>query len=203
MHFYRRVSYLCLLGVLVAFGIPHSALAGKATEQIRETTNRILKIVTNPDLKGPEMEEERGRRIREAVDERFDWDEISRRTLGRHWAKATEKQREEFTRLFGKLLERTYLDKVENYSGEEVVYNDEIIDGKYGVVKVTIQTPRGADIPVDYRLIRKDGDWFVYDISIQGVSLVNNYRIQFNNILASSSFDELMKQIQKKVEEPS
>ncbi|WP_028322402.1 MlaC/ttg2D family ABC transporter substrate-binding protein [Desulfatiglans anilini] len=192
---------LLLIPVLLAFPAP--APAGQATEQIRATTDKIIRILSAPELKDPELSDERARRIRAAVDERFDWDEISRRTVGRYWARATEDQRAKFTELFAKLLERTYLDKVENYSGEEVSYDDEMIDGRYGLVKVTINSPRGTDIPVDYRLIRKDDRWFVYDISIQGVSLVNNYRIQFNSILAKSSFDDLLKQLRKKVEELS
>lgn len=191
------------LMVLLLFSFPAAAPAGQATEEIRATTDEIIRIVTDPQLKNPDRAEERARRIRAAVDERFDWDEISRRTVGRYWARATEDQRAKFTELFAKLLERTYLDKVENYSGEEVSYGDEMIDGRYGLVKVTIRSPRGSDIPVDYRLIRKDDHWFVYDISIQGVSLVNNYRIQFNSILARSSFEDLLNQLGKKVEEPS
>jgi len=131
---------------------------------------------------------------------RFDWEEMSRRTLARHWARRTEEEKREFIELFSKLLERTYLEKVDDYSGEEVIFEGEIIDGDYGVVKTRIVTQKETEIPVLYRVKKKRGEWYVYDISIEGVSLINNYRIQFNSIIVRSSFKSLIKKLKAKVE---
>ncbi len=123
---------------------------------------------------------------------------MARRSLARHWAQRTDEEKKEFIRLFGELLEQTYLDKVEGYSGEKVQYEGETIDGDYAVVKVKIITKKNVDIPVKYRLKKKGNDWLVYDISIEGVSLVNNYRTQFNSILSGSSYGELVKRLKAK-----
>jgi phospholipid transport system substrate-binding protein len=175
------------------------AWAGEPTDQIKETTDKILAIVTDPSLKVPEKAGERQERIRDAVDERFDWEEMSRRTLARHWADRTDEEKKSFIDLFGRLLERTYMDKVEGYSGEQVLYVDERVDGEYAAVAVKIVTQQNREISVIYRMKRKGGIWYVYDISIEGVSLINNYRTQFNNILSRSSFGELMERLQNKV----
>jgi len=176
------------------------AMAGEPTERIRETTDKIIGIATDPALQGPGKAADRKRLIRLAVDERFDWKEMSRRTLARHWRKRTEQEKKEFVDLYGKLLEQTYLDRVDGYSGEKVSYEGEKVDGRYGVVKVKILTKLETAILTEYRLKRQGNNWFVYDISIEGVSLINNYRTQFNSIIARSSYKDLIKKLKVKVE---
>jgi phospholipid transport system substrate-binding protein len=185
------------LVLVVGFVVP--ALAGEPTEKIKQTTDKILKIVTDPALKNPSREPERRRLIRKAVDERFDWEEMARRALARYWDQRTDQEKKEFVRLFGDLLERTYLNKVEGYSGEKVQYEGEALESEYAVVKVKIVTRKNVDIPVDYRLHKKENDWFVYDISIEGVSLVNNYRTQFSSIITQSSYENLVKKLKEKL----
>jgi len=180
--------------------ISGSSIAGGPTEDVRKTTDRLLAVVSDPAMKSADMAAERAKRIREAVDERFDWKEMSKRTLARYWKKRTEREKEEFIDLFGKLLERTYLDKVESYSGEKVLYVGERVDGKYGIVVVKIVTKKDTEILVKYKLKNKGGAWLVYDISIEGVSLVNNYRKQFNSIMTRSSYEDLIKKLRRKVE---
>jgi phospholipid transport system substrate-binding protein len=180
--------------------VPAIAIAGAPTEKIKETTEKIIGIVSDPALKGPEMKTERKRLIRQVIDERFNWEEMARRTLARHWRQRTEEEKKEFVNLYGKLLERTYLDKVEGYSGEKVVYGGDQIDGDYASVLVKIFTQQQTEIPTEYRVKRKGEDWLVYDISIEGVSLINNYRSQFNSILVRSSFNDLIKKLKQKVE---
>jgi len=193
---FLTILFCCLVSVIA---IP--ARAGEPTEKIKETTDKIISIVTDPELKDPARAEERKRLIRSAVDERFDWEEMSRRALAREWLKRSEEERQEFVALFGALLERTYLDKVEGYSGEKVHYEGEAVDGKYGVVLVKFVTSQDLEVPVRYRLKKKEDDWAVYDISIEGVSLVNNYRVQFKNIIAKSSYEKLVVRLRAKVEE--
>ncbi len=188
-----------LVSLLLVVGVTAPVLAGEPTEQIKQTTDKILSIVKDPALKGSSKAQERRRSIRKAVDERFDWDEMARRSLGRYWVQRTAEEKKEFLRLFSELLERTYMGKVEDYSGEKVQYEGETIDGEYAVVKVNIITQKNRDISVDYRLQKEKNEWFVYDVSIEGVSLVNNYRTQFNSIILQSSYENLIKRLKVKV----
>jgi phospholipid transport system substrate-binding protein len=194
---------LCRKHVFLAliFATATPVCAGVPTEKIRETTEKILSIVTDPALKGPEKDQERRALIRKVVDERFDWKEMSQRALARHWRKLNDAQKQDFVILFGKLLERTYLDKVEDYSGEQVTYVNEVVEGDYALVEVKLLTTKGTEIPVHYKLRKKGEDWRVYDIAIEGVSLINNYRVQFNDIITKSSYQELVKKLQEKVAE--
>jgi phospholipid transport system substrate-binding protein len=195
----RLYSKLLVFSLIFAMATP--VCAGVPTEKVKETTEKILSIVTDPELKGPEKETERRTLVREAVDERFDWKELSQRALARHWRKLDDEQKNEFITLFGKLLERTYLNRVEDYSGEQVSYVNEIIDGDYALVEVKVLTTKGTEIPVKYKLRKKAEDWRVYDIAVEGVSLVNNYRVQFNDIITKSSYEELVQKLEEKVAE--
>ncbi|RJR42343.1 MAG: ABC transporter substrate-binding protein [Desulfobacteraceae bacterium] len=198
-----KTPFAVIAALLAVFlvTLPEHVLAGEPTERIKETTNKILSIVTNPELKGPGKDGERKKAIRKAVDERFDWEEMARRSLGTHWAQRTPEEKKDFVRLFGDLLERTYLERVEGYSGEKVYYISERVDGDYAEVDVKIVTTQNTEVPVKYRMRKRNNDWLVYDISISGVSLVNNYRVQFSSILAKSSYKDLVQQLEKKVAE--
>lgn len=187
--------------MVLAFSGALPAWAGVPTDKVRETTDKIIAIVSDPALKEPAKEGQRRERIRKTVDELCDWEEMSRRSLGRHWAKRSEQERKEFVHLFGQLLERTYIDKVEGYSGEKVIYVGERMDGEYAEVDVKVETKKNVEIPVMYKLRTKDQNWWVYDIVVEGVSLVNNYRTQFTDIMAKSSFEGLMKKLREKVAE--
>jgi phospholipid transport system substrate-binding protein len=191
---------MIMLFFLIMLVISGLSIAGEPTENIRKTTDKLIAIISDPDLKTPDKAKERAQLIRKAVDERFDWKEMSKRTLARHWKERTQKEREEFIVLFGELLERTYLDRVEGYSGEKVLYVGEKVKGKYGMVTVKIVTKSDTEILVKYRLKNKGTDWLVYDISIQGVSLVNNYRKQFNSIMTRSSYKDLVEKLKAKIE---
>lgn len=192
-----------LLQVIVVlfmiFVIAASAQADGPMERIKETTDKIIAILSDPALKAPDKAEERRRRLRQVVDERFDWEEFSRRTLAKHWKKRTAKEKREFVPLFGTLIERTYMDKVEDYSGEKVRYEKERVKGKYGLVKAKVVTNDKREIDVDYRLKYKGSDWYVYDVKVVGVSLVKSYRVQFNDIIMQSSYEELVKRLKDKL----
>ena len=197
----RKIFCPVMLVLLMFVFLAAPVSAGVPTDKIRQTTDKILSYVTDPALKDPARAEERVNLIRKAVDERFDWDELSRRALGTHWAARSPEEKKEFIHLFGKLLEKTYQDKVEGYSGEKAIYLGETVDGEYSVVDIKIATTKNTEIPVKYRLRQKGDDWLVYDIVIEGVSLVNNYRTQFTNILAKSPYAELVKRLKEKVGE--
>ena len=155
----RRIAPVLLI---MATAVP--VLAADPMDEVKQTTDKILSIVTNPALKTPSKTEEREKLIRQAVDERFDWEEMARRSLAIHWAARTSEERKEFVRLFSDLVERTYMQKVEDYSGEKVLYEGETKEGDYASVRVKIVTKRGGDIPVEYHLKKEGNDWFIYDV---------------------------------------
>jgi len=192
----HRVLVMCL--VLMTGGVT-LAWAGEPTEKIKATTDKILGVVRDPALKGAAKEKERRTLIRKAVDERFDWNEMARRSLARHWEGRTEDEKREFVPLYADLVDRAYMSKVEGYSGEKVKVEGETVDGDYATVNVRIMTQKGQEISVEYRLRKKGNDWLIYDVSIEGVSLVNNYRTQFNSIISQSSYASLVKQLKAKV----
>ncbi|PYM04964.1 MAG: organic solvent tolerance ABC transporter substrate-binding protein, partial [Candidatus Rokuibacteriota bacterium] len=144
---------------------------------------------------------ERRATLRTIANEIFDFAEISQRSLGRHWQTRTLPEREEFVTLFGDLLERTYISKIESYSGERVAYAGEMVDGDQATVRTQITTKQGTEVPVDYRMFQRDGRWRVFDVNIEGVSLVGNYRTQFNAIITRSSYQDLVTKLKAKQDE--
>jgi phospholipid transport system substrate-binding protein len=188
-----------MLTFYLILGLATPISAGEPTEEIKKTTDKVIAILADPALKGPEHAKERERLIRRAADERFDWKEMARRAMARHWQKRTKEEKEVFVSLFSDLLERTYMKKIESYSGEKVYYEGESIDGVYATVSVKILTSNDVKISVEYRLHKQEGDWLIYDVSIEGVSLINNYRSQFNDIILKSSYEGLVKRLKEKV----
>jgi phospholipid transport system substrate-binding protein len=195
----RKVLLAATL-TLAVICMPGPALAGAPTDTVKTTIDDVIKILQNPSLKSEAKTEERRKLIRTAVDKVFDFKEMAMRSLARNWAKRTPQEKKEFTGLFSDLLERSYINRVESYSDEKVSYDSEEIDGDYAVVKTRFITKRREEISVDYKMMNEDGAWKVYDVVIERVSLVNNYRIQFNKIIASSSYDELVKKMKNKAE---
>jgi phospholipid transport system substrate-binding protein len=186
----------CLLLLLGGVAV-QPAVAGGATEAMKGTINEVLKIIQDKELKQPGRSEERRQRLEKVVGERFDYLEMSRRALGTPWNTLSDKDKQEFVALFQTLLTNTYADKIENYSGEGVQYLNERTEKDYAEVRTKVLTGK-TEIPLDYRLLNKGTDWRVYDVVVDGVSLVNNYRGQFSKILRSSTFPDLVDQLRKK-----
>ena len=189
-----------ILSISLFFAIPLIVLAGEPTDRIKAVSEKLIAVVTDSALKAPEMNEKREKMIMETVDSVFSWEEFSKRALAKYWSKRTDQEKKEFVSLFGQLVERSYMDKTSQYSGENVLFLDEKIEGEYGSVNTKLITSTGTQTPVEYRMINKNGTWWVYDVYIEGVSLVNNYRSQFNSILVNSSYEELVKRLQEKLE---
>jgi phospholipid transport system substrate-binding protein len=186
-------------GVLLACAA--GADAGIPTDQIRGSTDQVLRLVRDPALKGPDRAAERRRQIRAVADQVFDWQETGKRALGRHWQPLRPEQRQEFSTLFADLVERSYVSKIDAYSGEKILYVGEAVDADQATVRTKLVTKAQTEIPIDYRL-QKEGDrWRVYDVAIEGVSLVSNYRSQFNRIIAQSGFDSLIEKMRTKQDE--
>lgn len=173
------------------------AHAGPATDAMKGTIDEVLRILRDKDLKQPAKADDRRQVLEKIVGERFDYQEMSRRALGAPWNTLSDKDKQEFVGLFKSLLVSSYADKIETYSGEGVQYINERTDKDYAEVRTKVLSGK-TDIPLDYRLLNKSGDWRVYDVVVDGVSLVNNYRGQFTKILRSSGYPELVEQLRKK-----
>lgn len=196
-----RWKTLVLAGAVMAIlWTPGLSLAGPATDQVKGTVDQVLKILADPALKSEQKTKERRAKLRKTVLERFDFSEMSKRSMGRYWNERTPEERTKFVGLFTDLLERAYIDRVEGYTGEQILYLEETADGNYSEVRTKIVTKRNQEIPIYYRLQKADSKWEVYDIVVEGVSLVNNYRTQFSKIIRTSSYQDLVKKMQAKVE---
>jgi phospholipid transport system substrate-binding protein len=196
----NAVMKLFIIVVFVTIFIfsPLKTEAGEPTEQVKQTADAVIKILNNKALSKPEKLAERRLKIRETVEKSFDFEEMAKRSLALHWKKRTPQEQKEFVALFSDLLEDTYIRKIERYEDEKVVYTEEKTDGSFATVRTKVITSKEAEIPVDYKIFKKGQKWEVYDIVIEGVSLVNNYRTQFNQIIRSSSYEELVARLKKK-----
>jgi phospholipid transport system substrate-binding protein len=180
---------------LLAAGITSAASAGPATDQIRPQIDRVVATLENPALKGNSKTAERRQVLRDITDGVFDWTEMAKRALGRHWARRTPAEQHEFTALFRDLLERAYVAKIERYAGEPITYVGEVPDGEVTTVRTRITSRQNQEVPIDYRMYRDGDRWRVYDVLIESVSLVNNYRTQFDSIIKTSSYEQLVKRL--------
>lgn len=167
------------------------------TEAVRGTVTRVISILDNPALKGPAKLMPRRHMLEEVIASRFDYAEMSKRALATEWVPLTEIQRAEFVEVFKSFLSDRYAEKIEGYSGEQVLYLSERIEGTYAEVRSELRSSK-VEIPMDYRLFLKEGRWHAYDIIVDGVSLVKNYRSQFQKIIRESSYQELVKKLRER-----
>lgn len=181
------------------------AAPGPVTDCLKGTLDKIIDILNDPSLKTPGKENERRNTLLTLIKERFDEDAFSRRALGVHWKTRTKEEKQEFVEIFSDLLERTYLKKIDdylakagNFSGKNIAYLNETVKGRYVIVKTKVIVNDETQIPVLYLFKNKQGNWLAVDIAIEGVSLVKNYRAQFKEILANSSFAELIDKLKSK-----
>jgi phospholipid transport system substrate-binding protein len=198
----RRTAALALV-LSAALCVPSAALGGEPTDQIRGAIDRGIDIVKRPDLKGNAKMPERRALLRKELFPYFNFEEMSRRALGVHWKNRTPEERQEFVQLFQELLENSYAGKIEGYNGEKIVYGKEALDLPYAEVRTKIVSPRGDEYSVNYRMLKSGDRWRVYDVVIEGVSLVNNYRSQFADLLDKYPFGEMMKRLRETVRKQS
>ena len=188
-----RILLVAVAGLVVS--APASAGAGAPTDQLKASVEQILKVLEDPALKAEARAKDRRAAIRKEAESVFDFTETAKRALGRHWQSLSEKDREEFTGLFTDLIERAYISKIERYSGERIAYAGEAIDGGLATVRTRFVTKQGTEVPIDYRMQQRGDRWLVYDVSVEGVSLINNYRTQFDKIIQTSSYAELVRKM--------
>jgi len=186
-----------MLGLLAGAGVyaPGPARAGAPTDQLKAAVEQIVRVLEDPSLRAGARAPERRAAIRKEAEGVFDFAETAKRALGRHWQGLSDKDRQEFTGLFTDLIERAYISKIERYSGERIAYAGESVEGGLATVRTRFVTKQGTEVPVDYRMQQRSDRWLVYDVSVEGVSLINNYRTQFDKIIQTSSYAELVRKM--------
>jgi phospholipid transport system substrate-binding protein len=189
---------LLVLGSIILLGLaavtPASAVS--PTEELRQYTDRVLRVLQTPAL----TPDARRAAVRDLAVEVFDVPEAARRALGPHWQRRTPAEREEFVRLFRELLDQTYVWRIDEYGGERIRFVSEQIDGDSAVVRARIVTKNGIEVPVESRLLRRGDRWLMYDVLIENVSLIANYRSQFDRVIRSESYEELVKRLKAKAD---
>lgn len=190
----KRIVLIVLIGIFTT-----AQVFASATDEVKKTVDQVVKIVADKDMK--KNEQIRRKTLKQAISAIFDYTEMSKRSLGRYWNQRTPDEKKQFVELFATLLEKTYANKIESYHNEKIVYIKETTDGNYSEVKSRITNPARDEFSLDYRLINKNGTWMVYDVVIEGVSLVSNYRGQFSRIVSERGYGELVKKLQTKNEE--
>jgi phospholipid transport system substrate-binding protein len=191
------VAAVALAVLATATGL---ARAGSPTDQVREYTDAVIKVLEDPTLKAEDKRSERRAAVRKIAAEVFDVQETARRALGPHWQQRTPQQREEFVQLFAEVLEQTYISKIDLFGGERLRFTEEKVDGENAIVRAKVMTKQQAEVPVEARMLRKGDRWLIYDILIENISLVGNYRAQFDRIIRTSSYEDLVKRLRNRGE---
>jgi phospholipid transport system substrate-binding protein len=187
-----------LFVVSYAIGVGTAEEKGESpTEAVQGTLTEVFRILEDPKLKEPAQQARRRHMLEESIGRRFDYGEMSKRTLASHWSRLTDDERTQFVTVFKGFLSDRYAGKIEGYSGEKVQYLGERLEGQYAEVRTKLVSSK-VEYPLDYRLINKAGRWHAYDIVADGVSLVRNYRSQFDKILKTGSYEELISRLQNR-----
>ena len=185
-----------VMAVLLAAAEP-TAMAAGPTETVKGAVDQVFASQDGSAVKKVSIAE-RLADIRKVAENLFDFQEMSRRSLGPTWDTVSPAEKQEFVRLFTNLIANSYMGKIEQYAGEPIRYESEQIDGSEASVLSRVVTPKGAEIGIEYRLYRAEARWAVYDVRVDGISLVNSYKAQFNRLLQRGSFAELLKQLKQK-----
>ncbi len=192
-----RIFAIALL-LLPSWLSPGAAAGGVPTDQIKATVDRALVVLRDPRFKPAAKTKERRDQLRQILFARFDFNEMARRALGANWRRRTPQEQEEFVRLFTELLEHAYADTIESYTDEKIIYVGERLDGNYAEVKSKILTSKGQEFSIDYKTQAVAGEWKVYDVVVENISMVNNFRSQFNRVINNASYEELVRRLKEK-----
>jgi len=187
------------VSLVVAMAMP--AMAGAPTDQLKQRVDEVIKVVDDPALASKPAE--RHAAVRKIAEDVFDYPDTAQRALGPHWNARSPQERQEFVTLFADLLDRAYIGKIDLYQGEKVRYAGDTVEGDQATVKTRIVTKKGSEVPVDYRMHLNNGRWLVYDVIIEGVSLISNYRTQFNKVVQTESYPALVQKLKAKETEPA
>ena len=193
-----RVTLVSLLFLLFYLLLPSPSRADSPTEQVRATVDKVLTIVRNPNLKSDTQHEDLRAQLAQVIYPRFDFTEMAKRSLGPHWGRRTSDEKQEFVKTFTGLLAKSYVDKIESYGGDKVLYGREVEDMNYAEVNTKIFSKKGEVFSINYKLHSVNNEWRVYDLVIENISLVNNYRSQFHRVIVQSSFEDLVRIMKEK-----
>lgn len=191
-------KWLAGLMLLIFVLIPFFAFAGVPLDTVKARVNSVLEILRDPKLKGEAGKKMKVQKIQAAAEKLFDFVELSKRTLGLNWNNFTPEQRKEFVQLFETVLKDAYIEKITAYDNEPVNFIKEVPLSETMVEVQSVVITKGGQTPINYRVINKEGDWRVYDVVIEGVSLINNYRTQFREILGNNPPEKLLESLRKK-----
>lgn len=194
----HKAQKVIVLVLLLLVSLPVPAKAGIPSDQVRQTADKVLLILQDPRLKAADKKNERRGQLRQVISARFDFNEMAKRSLGQHWPRRSAEEQRQFVQLFTDLLEQSYADQIESFKGEKIVYGRENQDRDHAEVDTRVVTTKGEEFSVNYKLLSAGREWKVYDVVIENISLVNNYRSQFNRVLANSSFAEFLRKMQEK-----
>ena len=172
--------------------------AATVTDEVKKVVDEVVRIVSDKALKNPQNEEKRRAELKDVISTIFDYGQMAKLAMGPHWKERTPAEQKEFEPLFETLLENSYANKIEAYNNDKIVYVRENVEGNHAEVKSRVITVKGEEYILDYRLAKKENKWRVYDVVIEGVSLVANYRGQFNRIIKTQGYDELVKKLRTK-----
>ena len=190
VRYHARVFWILIL--LFMLSPAHGAWAGAPTDQLRDGVDRVFKILKDPELAGEKKAAQRGTAIVKVAHEIFDFGEMAKRSLGQHWTARTPAERSQFVALFTDLIQHSYISKVDQHGSAKMVFRGETVDGDYAAVRTTIPLSNGSEMPLEYRMHNAAARWQVYDLSIDGISLVSNYRAQFNKVIRIDSYETLV-----------
>ena len=196
----RRFWFAIAAIVLATWTAAASVSAGVPTEQIRSTVDRAILVLKDPRLKSAAKTKERRDQLKQILFGRFDFTEMAKRALGTNWRRRTPKEQEEFVQLFSELLERAYADIIESYSEEKIIYIGERLDGGYADVASKVLASNGAEYSLNYKAHYVNSEWRVYDVIAENISVINNFRSQFNRVIAKSSYEELVRRLREKAD---
>ncbi|MDD2273980.1 MAG: ABC transporter substrate-binding protein [Desulfuromonadaceae bacterium] len=191
----KRILLLLAAGLLIT----SLAFANPPADEIKRTVDEVVRIVADKDMK--KNETKRRQALKKSISSIFDYAEMAKRSMGKHWNVRTPAEKKIFVDLFATLLENSYAGKIESYNNEKIIYIKDLVDGDYAEVKSKVVTANRDEFSLDYRLFKQNNKWMVYDVIIEGVSLVSNYRSQFNKIITANGYDKLVKKLQSKNEE--
>jgi len=185
---------MVVLLITVFFTASHALAA--PIDDVKKTVDEVVRIVADKEMKKNDLK--RRIALKKTISGIFDYGEMAKRSLGKHWNQRTASEKKLFTELFATLLENSYAGKIESYNNEKIVYIKENLDGDHAEIKSKVVTAKRDEFTLDYRMINQNGKWMVYDVVIEGVSMVSNYRSQFNRIITANGYSELVKKLENK-----
>ncbi len=204
----RLVAVIVWLLLFFAIGVSEGAAMGQRqsngyaqgpTALVKGTVDRTIRILSDPSLKADAKKSLRHQLAREAILPRFDFNEMAKRSLGSHWRGLTAEEQQKFVSVFSKFLEKIYITRIDAFNGEKFIYTGEQVDQDYARVDSKVRTPTGKEFSIRYKLRLVANDWQIYDVVVENISIVNNYRAQFSRIIDQSSYEQLVYKMEQKL----